>query len=673
MAGMHRSLLVALALAATPALAAPAQAAPGWLDTTPPFGDTPARQDEAGAVMAQNGRIVFARITPGGALEVRERPPGGPVGAPVAIAGAAGAEHLRALNGLDGTTALLFDLEDERYASLQAPGGGPWTPPAPLGPSSPASGAEGVAPDGELWRVAEAPGEPGRLAVYRSRSAAPTLFPPPAVGAADGEPALALFGAGGAHVVFVEQGAQAQAGACTAKTVVRTVDLPGAGAVPPSVVLDSFTATGTGTATACALDDGQLVSDTPLLTTNPVGADTAVYGVRSFPSLVVAAVARHRDAGGAWPSRAEAAEALGDGIPETLVGNRGLPLAIVRSGTGVSVVTRMMDGWSAPKPLVGPAGARSVVATRTPRGTTITAWVEPGTGRAVGRAISQDGVPDVPELLGPGSMMLGVAGDVEGNGVALFSRPQGDGFVLEAAGYDAAGPLRTGIDIPSDGVAGEPVTFSATGLDVWGPITSVAWFFGDDTEGIGATVQHVYAEPGPQLVLLRLTDALLNSTDTFAVIDIAPAPAPTPTPSPTPTPTPSPTPTPIATVSPTPTPTPTQPPYPPPADTRSPVVSLRRGPLARGHATVIVATDEPGQLRLTLTRTARGRTLHAPAVVRQLPAGTQRISLAQLREGLWTATATVTDAAGNPSQPSSLRLRARPRRATSPTNHRSSP
>src|SRR4051812_3617247 len=150
---MRRLLLAALVLAAPSVLAATAPAAPRWLEPAAPFGDVPASQDEAGAAMAQDGRIVFARIAPGGALEIRERPPGGPVGPPVTLADAAGAERLHVVVGADGTAAVLFDEEDERYVALRPPGGA-WADPEPVGPST---GAEAIAPDGELWRVAATP------------------------------------------------------------------------------------------------------------------------------------------------------------------------------------------------------------------------------------------------------------------------------------------------------------------------------------------------------------------------------------------------------------------------------------------------------------------------------------------------------------------------------------
>src|SRR3954454_24462989 len=79
--------------------------APRWLDPVAPFDALPARQNEAGAVMASDGRIVFARIAPDGAVEVRERPAGGPVGPMTTLPPITtdDVSQLRVLMGPDGT------------------------------------------------------------------------------------------------------------------------------------------------------------------------------------------------------------------------------------------------------------------------------------------------------------------------------------------------------------------------------------------------------------------------------------------------------------------------------------------------------------------------------------------------------------------------------------------
>src|SRR5262245_55324658 len=107
--------LLPLPLLVSLAAAGSAHAAPTWLDETQPFGDVPAREAQAGVAMAPDGRVVAARFAPSGALEVRERPPGGEFGAtttvgPASLLDGAPDPNLQVLTGADGTAALIFDV-----------------------------------------------------------------------------------------------------------------------------------------------------------------------------------------------------------------------------------------------------------------------------------------------------------------------------------------------------------------------------------------------------------------------------------------------------------------------------------------------------------------------------------------------------------------------------------
>jgi PKD domain len=124
-----------------------------------------------------------------------------------------------------------------------------------------------------------------------------------------------------------------------------------------------------------------------------------------------------------------------------------------------------------------------------------------------------------------------LAVDPQGNATAIWSR----NFTVQAAGYDAAGPLLRGLSIPASGTAGIPVSFSISPLDVWSAIGATHWNFGDGQTATGETPTHTYAKPGSYTVGVSSSDALANATSTTAQITIAPAPpAAGPTP-PTPT------------------------------------------------------------------------------------------------------------------------------------------
>ena len=117
-----------------------------------------------------------------------------------------------------------------------------------------------------------------------------------------------------------------------------------------------------------------------------------------------------------------------------------------------------------------------------------------------------------------------VAVDPQGDGVAIWDRLNGTNQLVQAAGYDAAGPLLAGVSIPATGIVGIPVSFSVSPLDVFSPIALTTWSFGDGQSVSGASLSHAYAKPGSYTVALSSQDTLANATSTAAQITIAPAP-----------------------------------------------------------------------------------------------------------------------------------------------------
>jgi hypothetical protein len=114
-----------------------------------------------------------------------------------------------------------------------------------------------------------------------------------------------------------------------------------------------------------------------------------------------------------------------------------------------------------------------------------------------------------------------VAVDAQGNAVAAWSSDH----VVDAAGYDAAGPLLDAQSIPTSGTVGKPVAFSVSPLDVWSAIASTSWHFGDDQSASGAITNHTYTTPGKYTVGLSSVDTLGNASTAAATIAIAAAPA----------------------------------------------------------------------------------------------------------------------------------------------------
>jgi hypothetical protein len=614
-----------LALLAALALTAPAQAGT-WLEPQRPFGDAPSRPDEAGAAMAPDGTIVIARIAPDGRVEVRERPPGGPVGATVPIEPVAPASSLQVVTGAYGTAAVLFDADGERYASLRPPGGS-WEPPEEVGGRQAA-----VAPDGALWTIGA--GAANGLTVTRlAPGGEPRTIPlaGPPQGARDVSPMITVPYAAEAHVTFQRLTLEAGDGACRRITANFAADVPARGRPDDPRPLATFRAAGEGAADGCALHDG-LVAQAPKLATDDDGADTVVYSVLDEQSSTVTVLARHREDGEPWGQTENVTDQ--DVAAETLIGGRGAPAVLLRTGEGESVSTRAGGVWTPPAPLL-PAGAvASPVAARTGAGTTVLAWNEvgPRSERIVGRVLGADGRLGEAAELAPGTNapVLGVGGDDAGDAVVLYSEPTADHFVLQLSGFDGAGPRITAFSVPRTGFAGQGLPLAVEAEDVWsGHAMTATWHFGDGDVADGVAVGHTFAAPGDYTVRVDVADATGNVTSATRDVAIAPAPEPP------------------------------QPTIPPP-DRQPPHLRRVAVQLRAGRAPVLTLhTDLAGELRVRLThgrRTVKARGL--------IPAGIVRFTLPRLAPGTWTLSVAEHGVRGDTSR--TVRLRVRVRRAARP-------
>jgi len=124
-----------------------------------------------------------------------------------------------------------------------------------------------------------------------------------------------------------------------------------------------------------------------------------------------------------------------------------------------------------------------------------------------------------------------VAVDPQGNVVAVWERPDSEEHRnAQAAAYDAAGPFLNARTIPTTGVAGQPVAFSVSPLDVWSALGATNWSFGDGAGTNGTSVTHSYANVGSYPVTVTGADVLGNTTSASGVIAIAAAPSPPPSP-----------------------------------------------------------------------------------------------------------------------------------------------
>ena len=115
--------------------------------------------------------------------------------------------------------------------------------------------------------------------------------------------------------------------------------------------------------------------------------------------------------------------------------------------------------------------------------------------------------------------------DAQGDATAAFAFAGSTTQTVEAAGFDAAGPRLDNLAIPASGVAGAPLSFSVSPTDVWSPIASTGFAFGDGSTAGGASATHSYAAAGSFNVTATSTDAVGNqSTATRPVAISAPLP-----------------------------------------------------------------------------------------------------------------------------------------------------
>jgi PKD repeat protein len=297
------------------------------------------------------------------------------------------------------------------------------------------------------------------------------------------------------------------------KDVIQAAERPAASGVwQPSVTISS-SAQGAGP---------------PALAVDPAGEATALW---AGGGLVESS---SRPPGGTWQTPVDVS-ASGGADPQLALDEAGDAIAVWDqsdgSGNFVAEAARRPEGsaWQAPVAIsaVQPiAPGPQVVADA--RGDAVAIWddyessaytvqaaVEPAGGawQAVGSLSSSAVTPTMRHL----------ASDPQGNTTVIWSLETGTTDVVQAAGYDAAGPILDGLSIPPSGVVGEPVPFSVSPLDAWSAVASSAWSFGDGQTGIGQTLTHTYTRSGTYPVSITSADVLGNPTTTTGSITIAPA------------------------------------------------------------------------------------------------------------------------------------------------------
>jgi len=531
-------------LAAVVGMAAPAAASaePAWVD--------PFRVGFSGdqVAIAPDGTTVYAGLTSTSParVAVKVRPPGGPLGElqPLSAEGATTNGLPGIAAGPDGSFLAAWVEGDTLQTARLAPGAQAFGAPTPIVTAGDAAsgGQPSVAIDGTGTGVvlfATSEGSPGAWTTRMRAGFVPTGSAPPTSQVIDSAGPLAN------PVVMIPTGVAASAdGAAigswarssvtsttqttTAVTAVRRAGEP----FGPPEVLDTGTFDGSSPGTSSFVDS-------PSVAITAAGVAAVTWSQRTGgPSAANTVKARVGSAAGLAPFETVATGgADGPAFPSVAIAPDGRVAVVFVAA--VSGTQRPRAAFRAPGgsfdsvqtvQTTGDAASPNMQLAADGTGRFIAGWsTAGGGGQGVFAAVSAPG-----GIFGPAATMATGLSSMAAHDLAVS--PAGDAvrtwrhvvdaaYVVDARGYDASGPQLRNLQLPSP-VVGQDASFAVQPVDIWSPVASTTWSFGDGVTAEGAAVGHTYAEPGDRQVQVAATDALGNSSATSGAVAVAPAPAP---------------------------------------------------------------------------------------------------------------------------------------------------
>ena len=119
-----------------------------------------------------------------------------------------------------------------------------------------------------------------------------------------------------------------------------------------------------------------------------------------------------------------------------------------------------------------------------------------------------------------------IALDGFGNAAVSFNALGTPDDTLKVLLRDGSDPDAGTVNVPASGVAGTPVSVSASPFDLWSSVALTSWNFGDGGLATGSSAAHTYSAAGNYTVTVTVTDAAGNTTAESRSISIAAAPTP---------------------------------------------------------------------------------------------------------------------------------------------------
>lgn len=164
------------------------------------------------------------------------------------------------------------------------------------------------------------------------------------------------------------------------------------------------------------------------------------------------------------------------------------------------------EDWQRPV-VVGSSTGAPLVAVN-PAGEAVAAWRSYASGalEASIRPASGTWRPSSPSDR-PIQALGSLAIDSQANALAAWD--DGGGRGVWAAALDAAGPVMSGLVVPSRGYPQQRLSFSLTPRDAWSGLGGLpTWIFGDRQQARGRTVTHAYSAPGRYQIVVNATDGV---------------------------------------------------------------------------------------------------------------------------------------------------------------------
>ena len=514
--------LIGMGAVAALALAGPAVAAPAWLEPTNLSALGRNASEPQVAVDAAGDTVAVWSRTDGShtIIQSSSRPAGG-AWTPVADLSASGRSATEPQVAVDavGNAVAVWSRTNGSHTVIQGasrPTGGDWTSPLDISDSERSAVESEVAVDPAgnavaLWSRFDGSDDivQGALLVPGSGSRWSEPVDISTAGENAEEPQVAVDGAGNAVAVWSR--------------------LEGSNTIAQA----AYRASGGPWGTPTDLSKAGGNAKEPQIAVDPGGSAIAVWS-RAVGGLGTVQAADMAP-GGDWLEALDLSGVGEDATEPNVALAGGRAIAVFSAGdagpyTTIKAREKPAGGaWQSTQDLTQHGLTQTVVSPRVvidPRGNAAAAWARSGASPTVieGRTKTAggpwSGIEELSEL-GESSVEPQIAVGATGDGAAVWSRDNEVNTIIQAAGFDGAGPTFPSLSIPVAATVRQPVRFAAATFDNWSPVRSIDWSFGDGGEGAaGGSVEHTFASPGTYPISIITADNLGNTGAAAGTITI---------------------------------------------------------------------------------------------------------------------------------------------------------